>query len=126
MPAYIATVRSDIHSAFRIVFLIDEDMAAPMTRDKMASEAVFKGLRIVQVIVNVDSVPFARPLRPASVMVVVIGMGQGFVAGVEVVPVVTGVYYIGDVVLADKFCLFYCIYAFTDNQFFHDVGNFVP
>ena len=126
MPAYIATVRSDVHSAFRIVLLIDENMAAPMSRDEVTSEAIFKGFRIVQVIINVNPVTSAGPLRPASVVIIVILVGQSFIAGVEVVPIITGVHYIGDVIFTDKFCLFYCIDAFTDNQFFHDVRNFVP
>ena len=56
MTANIAAGRSDVHSAVRIVSLVLEGVSLPVARNEVTSEAVFKRLRIVKIVEDVDFV----------------------------------------------------------------------
>ena len=61
--AHISALRADEHSAFRVVPVIDERVAFPVTRDEVTSESVFQVAGIVQGVVKTDDEPAAGALR---------------------------------------------------------------
>ena len=56
MTANIAAGRSDVHSAVRVVSLVLEGIPFPVARNEVTSEAVFKRLRVVKIVEDVDFV----------------------------------------------------------------------
>ena len=93
------------HSPLRVLRLVDERLPVPMSRDEVAAEAIFQGLRIVQVIEDVDLVGRPDPdrLRTAvEVPAVVAGVDDIFF-GANLPGLVTGEA------------------AFADDQFVHDL-----
>lgn len=95
----------DEHSSLRVLRLVDERLPVPMSRDEVAAEAIFQGLRIVQVVEDVDLVGRPDPdrLRTAvEVPAIVAGVDDVFF-GANLPGLVTGEA------------------AFADDQFVHDL-----
>ena len=111
MAAHIAALRADEHSAFRVVPVIDERVAFPMTRDKVTSESVFQVAGIVQGVIKSNDVPAAGALR-------------GLVA-FPVPPIVAGVDDVRNVGRTDQAGLFHGVHAFADCDLGHDFRDFV-
>lgn len=68
----------DEHSPLRVLRLVDERLPVPMSRDEVAAEAIFQGLRIVQVVEDVDLVGRPDPDRLRTAVEV-----PAIVAGVD-------------------------------------------
>ena len=106
MTANIAAGRSDVHSAVRVVSLVLEGIPFPVARNEVTSEAVFKRLRIVKIVKDVDFVRITGADRLCSAF--------------EVASIVASVYDI--FFLADFTGLVARVASFADGQAVHISG----
>ena len=109
MTANIAAGRSDVHSAVRVVSLVLEGIPFPVARNEVTSEAVFKRLRIVKIVKDVDFVRITGADRLCSAF--------------EVASIVASVYDI--FFLADFTGLVARVASFADGQTVHYFRNVV-
>ena len=95
----------DEHSPLRVLRLVDERLPVPMSRDEVAAEAIFQGLRVVQVVEDVDLVGCSGSDRLRTALEV-----PAIVAGID------------DVFFcANLPCLVTGEAAFADRQVVHDL-----